>query len=109
MAQFFADVSISFFLYILSIISKISQSSLSLKEGGSWHSWSGVTLLKTQNVSTLSHLVGTKAWQVQVDNIIMQNNKLDVCDQTFKKRSKAIKRDARGGRGLDKTRSMVGK
>ena len=34
--------------------------------------------LKSQNVSTLSHLVGTKAWQVQVNNIIMQNNKLDV-------------------------------
>ena len=31
------------------------------------------------------------------------------CDHTFKKRSKAIKSDRSGGRGLDKTRSMVGK
>ena len=28
------------------------------------------------------------------------------CDHTFKKRSKAIKRDRRGARGLGKTRSM---
>ena len=31
------------------------------------------------------------------------------CDQTFRKRSKVIKRDGRGGRSLDKTRSMAGK
>ena len=31
------------------------------------------------------------------------------CDHTLKKRSKPIKRDSRGARGLDKTRSMVGK
>ena len=31
------------------------------------------------------------------------------CDHTFKKRSKAIKRDRSGGRDLDKTRSMAGK
>ena len=64
----------------------ISHSSLSLKEGGSWHSWSAVTLLTSQNVSTLSHLVGSKAWQVQVDNIIMQNNKLDVVWSNIQKK-----------------------
>ena len=31
------------------------------------------------------------------------------CDHTFKKRSKVMKRDERGGRGLDKTRSIAGK
>ena len=31
------------------------------------------------------------------------------CDHTFKKRSKAIKRDRSRGRDLDKTRSMGGK
>ena len=31
------------------------------------------------------------------------------CDHTLKKRSKPIKRDSRGARGLDKTRSMAGK
>ena len=31
------------------------------------------------------------------------------CDHTFKKRRKVIKRNARGGRGLDKTRTMAGK
>ena len=30
------------------------------------------------------------------------------CDHTFKKRSKAIKRDRSEGRDLDKTRSMAG-
>ena len=31
------------------------------------------------------------------------------CDHTFKKRSKGIKRERSGGRGLDKTRSIAGK
>ena len=31
------------------------------------------------------------------------------CDHTFKKRSKVMKRDGRGRRGLDKTRSIAGK
>ena len=31
------------------------------------------------------------------------------CDHTFKKRRKVIKRNARGGRGLDKARTMAGK
>ena len=67
--------------------------------------------LKSQNLSTLSHLVGTKAkaWQIQVNKIIWKITNQIWHDHTFIKRSKAIKRDRRRARSLGKTRSMVGK